>query len=181
MKNFVERKNLYYLFLLFVLFFFSFTGLAITFSEEIGNQDHDILNWLSYDQALVKSNVEDIPILIYFYSENCGWCRKLEDETFTNQQVQELMSQYFSIVRINSSSNELIVHNGEKITERQLSEQIYQVRGNPTTWFLSKDRERIAPLSGFVEADVFVHILRYIKDARYKEYTFPEYMEKQNT
>jgi len=180
MKKFVERKNLHYLFLFLVLFVFGFTSLADTFSEEGENQALDIINWLPYEQALTKSNVEKIPTLIYFYSDNCGWCRRFENETLTNQEVQELMNGNFAMARINSDSGEPIVENGEKITERQLSGQVYQVRGNPTTWFLSKDNERIASLPGFVEADVFIHVLRYIKDAHYKELTFQEYMENQN-
>jgi len=180
MKKFVERKNLHCLFLFLVLFVLGFTSLADTFSKEDGNQAIDNIHWLSYKQALTKSKVENIPTLLYFYSDNCGWCRRFENETFTNQEVQELMNGNFAMARINSDSGEAIVENGEKITERQLSVQVYQVRGNPTTWFLSKDNERIASLPGFVEADVFIHVLRYIKDAYYKEVTFQEYMEKQN-
>ncbi len=178
MKKYVDSKILRYLFLISALFIFSFSNWAI-FAEE-KETDNDILKWLPYNQGLVKSKVENIPTLIYFYSDNCGWCRKLENETFTNQNIKEIMSNYFSIIRINSNSIEAVIENGEEITEKELSNTVYQVRGNPTIWFLSQDNERIAPLPGFVEADVFINILNYIKDDYYKEVTFQEYMGIQN-
>ncbi len=175
-KN-VKDKILYFLIFISILLIFSLSSWAIHGGEAKEATEDELLNWLPYDQALTKSKVENIPTLIYFYSDNCGWCRKLENETFTNEKIREIIKNYFSIVRINSSSNEFVTQNGEEITEKQLSEDVYQVRGNPTIWFLSQENERIASLPGFIEAGVFIDVLQYIKDEHYKEYTFPEYME----
>ena len=171
------KHKIFFLIFISALLVLSFSSWAIQGNEVTEETENETLNWLPYDQALTKSAVESIPILIYFYSDNCAWCRKLENETFTNKNIREIMNKYFSIVRINSKSNEFIIQNGEKITEKQLSEEVYQVRGNPTIWFLGPENERIASLPGFIEADVFIDVLQYIKDEHYKEYTFPEYRE----
>ncbi len=176
MKKYIKSKFLLYLIMFSIMFVFA--NMTI-FAEQKETED-DFLNWLPYNQGLVKSKVENIPILIYFYSDNCGWCRKLENETFGYQNIKEIMNQHFSLVMINSDSSESVMENGENITEKQLSEQVYQVRGNPTIWFLSQENERIAFLSGFIEADVFINVLNYIKDGHYKELTWQEYMEMQN-
>ena len=178
MKKYMEGKSLICLIIFVAMTFFLFSNMIIL-AEQAETED-DILNWLPYNQGLVKSKVENIPALIYFYSDNCGWCRKLENETFTNQNVKDIMNQYFSLIRVDSNSNEWIVEKEEKITEKQLSEQVYQVRGNPTIWFLSQNNEPIASLPGFIEAEIFINILNYIKDGHYKEITFQEYMEIQN-
>ena len=164
----------------FLLFFFLITILFFIFTlNTAGQSDRGVetFSWLPYDQALAKSKIENIPTLIYFYAENCSWCRKLENETFTNEQVYQIMKNDFSLARVNSSSDSLLKNNGRSMTERQLSEQIYQVRGNPTVWFLDSKEERIAPLPGFAPAEDFIHILTYIKENHYEKYTFPEYME----
>lgn len=172
------NRHLIFLLLLLILSMLSCSSGA----EKSDREEEAGLQWLPYSQALVKSKVESIPTLIYFYSDHCGWCRKLENETFNNQEITKMMNQSFSLVKVNSDSSEAVMknENGEEVTERALSSKIYQVRGNPTVWFLSEDNQRIASLPGFIEVDVFKHILSYIKDGHYKEITFQEYMEKQN-
>ncbi len=180
MKRYEQREISRYLFLgLLILFVLSINGWSICAG---GNDtaDDNPLNWLTYEQALAKSKIEHIPTLIYFYSDHCGWCRKLENETFTNQQIRELMSQSFALSKINSDSGEWVVEDGKKITQKDLSDKVYQVRGNPTIWFLGKDNEPIASLPGFVEAEMLNYILRYIKEEQYKDVTFQEYMEQQD-
>jgi len=176
-------KNRYKCFLLLfiiILLIFGFAASAAVFSGKEEEQNNDILKWLSYDQALKKSKIENIPTLIYFYSDNCGWCRKLEDETFKNQEVKESMNRDFAIVKINSNSSNVVVSDKEKITEKQLSQEFYQVRANPTIWFLTSNKERIAPLPGYASAEDFISVLHFIIGGYYRDYTFPEYIEEFN-
>ena len=140
-------------------------------------QDNPQPQWLTYDKALTKSKVENIPTLIYFYSDNCGWCRKMETETFANKEIQELLNNSFALVKINGNSNKTVQVEDEKLTERQLATEAYRVNAFPTIWFLNSGNERIANLPGYVQPDVFLQILVYIKDDFYKKYTFQEYME----
>ena len=179
MKKFLKnRYRCFLLFFIITLLIYGFSGSAAVSSGEEAEQDNDILKWLSYDQALTKSKIENIPTLIYFYSDNCGWCRKLEDETFKNQEVKELMNRDFAIVKINSNSSNIVVSDKGEITEKQLSQDFYQVRANPTIWFLNSNEERIAPLPGYAPAEDFISVLHYIRGGYYRDYTFPEYIEE---
>jgi len=175
MQRIILKKRLHYL-LLLIIFFLCISSLTILGIET--NAEDNQLKWLSYSQGLTKSKVENIPALVYFYSDNCGYCRKIENETFSNEEIKKLMSQNFSLIKIDSNSTNLVLVNGEEITERSLSGTVYQVRGNPTIWFLDEDNKKIAALPGFVEPDIFKNVLIYIKDNYYREYSFPEYMEK---
>lgn len=175
-KNIENRHFLLNIIFLIIAVFFiiSFTGqiLAQTETEEV-------LNWQPYDQALIKSEVENIPTIIYFYSDDCGWCRKLEEETFGNKEVIELLNKGFAMVKVNGNSNETVLVGEEKMTESRLSTEVFQVRGFPTIWFLSSNNDRIANLPGYVPTDMFLPILVYVRDGIYKELTFQEYMDQE--
>ncbi|MDD3656502.1 MAG: thioredoxin fold domain-containing protein [Atribacterota bacterium] len=176
---FLKRKKAdLYLFLILIIFFFTLLNLS-NYSDKFVVQAHNNLNWLSYEQALTRSRVEDIPAIIYFYSDDCGWCRKMEQETFATKEVQDLLNKNFTMAKINGKSNEQVLIGGEKKTEKWLSTAIYQVTGFPSIWFLNSGNGRIANLPGFVPPDVFLDVLIYIKDGFYKEHTFPQYMELQ--
>lgn len=101
----------------------------------------------------------------------------METETFANKEIQELLNNSFALVKINGNSNKTVQVEDEKLTERQLATEAYRVNAFPTIWFLNSGNERIANLPGYVQPDVFLQILVYIKDDFYKKYTFQEYME----
>lgn len=185
---FRKKQSEYNLFIFMtILIFFiivSFPSFATTLSENKQDMDDNELKWLTYDQALKKSKIENVPTMIYFYSDNCSYCRKLENETFVNKEVKEIMNKNFALIKLNSNSANIVLENGKEISERELSSEVYQVRGNPTVWFLSENKDRIASLPGFVEPAVFKNVLEnvldYIEGSHYKEVPFPEYYKKRN-
>jgi|LDZU01.1.fsa_nt_gi thioredoxin-related protein len=170
--------------ILIVLIITSVSGFTAGLSQSKQDIPDVELKWFNYNQGLTKSKVENNPILIYFYSDNCSYCRKLETETFANKEIAEIMNKYFALIKINSDSSNIVLENGKKISERALSREVYQVRGYPTVWFLGKNKDRIASLPGFIEPVVFKNILEnvlaYIEGSHYKEVSFPEYYKKRN-
>lgn len=176
MYQYSSKKIILYVLLLLIIISSPLSTLTL-YSAETGMSFND-LNWLTYNEGLVKSMIENKPTLIYFYSDQCGWCRRLEEESFSDPDIQSMMSSYFSIIKINSNSSKTILdENDNQISERELSERIFQVRGNPTIWFLDSGNERIASLPGYIPAELLTQVLVYIKDGQYRDYTFQEYMD----
>ncbi len=140
-------------------------------------QDNPQLQWLSYDKALTRSKVENIPTLLYFYSDSCFYCRRLEEETFSNKEIQNLLNKDFALAKINVNSSQTVLIEGKKLTENRLSTEVYQINGVPTVWFLNSANERIGSLPGFRTPEEYISILIYIRDGFYKEYTYQEFLE----
>ena len=172
-----RRKAGLYVLILIILIFLSLTSCSNDQAKSAKKEKEEKFIWLPYDQALTKSSVENVPTLLYFYSDNCTWCRKMEKENFANKEVQDILIEHFASVRIDSNSSNNIIVGEQKITERQLSIELYNVTGLPTIWFLDSENRKIANLPGFVPVDTFLDILRYIGKGYYKEHTFPEYLE----
>lgn len=185
---FREKRSVYNLLLFMTILIIFIIISAPGFTAALSQDKQDIvdieLKWFNYSQGLTKSKVENTPILIYFYSDNCGYCRKLETETFVNEEVMEIMNKYFALIKVNSNSSNIVLENGKEISESALSREVYQVRGYPTVWFLSENKDRIASLPGFVEPAIFKNILEnvleYIEGSHYKEVSFPEYYKQRN-
>jgi thioredoxin-related protein len=176
-KTFPKRKKEGVLLFLFVILLSFVLFNAMNYANQQPEEEQKELSWLPYEQALAKSKVEDIPTLIYFYSDNCGWCRKLEEESFGNKEIKNVLNKGFALVKINGNSNRTVQVEGKNLTESRLSTEIYQVNAFPTIWFLNSANERISNLPGFVPSDMFLPILIYIRDDLYKKYTFQQFME----
>ena len=173
----LNRRRIYNILVLVIVLSFVLTSCSNDQAKSTEKEKEEKFTWLPYDQALTKSNVENVPTLLYFYSDNCTWCRKMEKENFANKEVQDILIEHFASVRIDSNSNNNVIVGEQKITERQLSIELYNVTGLPTIWFLDSENRKIANLPGFVPVDTFLDILRYIGEGYYKEHTFPEYLE----
>lgn len=177
--------NIKYKIIIFALLFavIFFTGISSNFSlvnpfiaEAVEKSEPLILNWLKYDEALLKAEKESKYILVFFYADGCSWCDKMEREVYANEEVKKILSDKFISVKINASSNNKIEVDGEEITEKKLA-SLFKVTGYPTTWFLEGKDKGIAPLPGYVPAEQFVTVLKYIGEEWYKKITFQEYVE----
>jgi thioredoxin-related protein len=135
------------------------------------------LNWLSYNKGLALAEKENKYVLIDFYTNSCGYCKEMDKNTYSNEEVKKILSKKFVIIRVNGESNNKVIENGKEITERELA-KLYQISGYPTTWFLQSDKNKIAPLLGYALADQFIPVLNYIGEGWYKIISFQEYLRK---
>lgn len=166
--------------LLVVVFFFglkSYLKIDEQSAEAVEQTKPLVLNWLSYTEGLALAEKENKYVLIYFYTDGCSWCKKMEKETFSDEEVKKILSDKFVTIKINARSENKVVEDGKEISERELA-TLYQVSGYPTTWFSESNHIRVAPLPGYVTTEQFIPVLNYIGEGWYKNISFKEYMEK---
>ena len=182
MKIFFTKRNkiMGLVILLVIVFFFglkSYFKIDEQNAEAVVEVKPLVLNWLSYDEGLTLAQKEDKYVLIYFYTDGCSWCKKMVDQTYSNEEVKKILSDKFVTIKINARSENKVVENGKEISERKVA-ILYQVSGYPTTWFLESNHSRVAPLPGYVNTEQFIPILNYIGEGWHKSISFKEYLEK---
>jgi len=146
------------------------------------------LVWYRYDQGLQKARVEKKPILVDFYTDWCGWCKKMDKDTYANQEIIRLLNDKFIAVKINAESKnplDLQDKDGKKKTEAQIARE-FSVSAYPVTWFLRPTGEQIAPLPGYRGPSDFLPILTlvsdFVKEKAYEKMTINDYIkQKENS
>jgi len=63
-----------------------------------------------------------------------------------------------------------------ELTTRELIRQ-FQIRGVPATFFLDKDGKPVFNVPGYVPADIYGNVLRYISEEHFKNRSFDEFQE----
>jgi len=102
------------------------------------------VNWLyDYDEALAKARDENKPILVDFYTDWCGWCKKLDAETYGNETVAAFLNEGFICLKVDAGEH-------ADLAKR------YDVLGYPTILFLSPDGEEIGRIVGYEPPDKFL-------------------------
>lgn len=104
--------------------------------------------------AIETAKVQGKPVFVYIRSEYCGWCRKFEDETFTNQSVIRTLNEDFILVSldVNKQKNET----GK-----------FAVFGTPTMVFLDSNGTGIKRIPGYTDTGTFLGVMNEI--AKIKE------------
>ncbi|MCP4704432.1 MAG: thioredoxin family protein [candidate division Zixibacteria bacterium] len=86
--------------------------------------------------------------IMFFYTDWCGYCHKMDEFTFTDPTVANIMNQYFNSVRVNAESDTLLVHFDSTLTGRQMK-LFYEIGGYPTTCVFKGDGEYLTRGIGY--------------------------------
>lgn len=121
------------------------------------------IKWYSYDEGMVRREEEQKNVFLNFYTQWCGFCKKMDNETFRDPAVIAYLNEHFISIKINSEK------------QRRLATEYY-VMGLPTSWFISEKGEKISNLPGYVSADMLINILKYVHTGSYKRMSFGNFL-----
>jgi thioredoxin-related protein len=89
----------------------------------------------------------------------------MEKETFQDPTVIAYVNRNFIPISVNSDKE-------QKIAAK------YNVRGLPSTWFISENGDKIGNRPGFIASDEMLKILKYIGTDSYLSMSFKSFMEQ---
>lgn len=138
--------------------------------------DKPELKWKKLDAGLAEAKRSNKIILMDVYTDWCGWCKKLDREVYTDENVAKVLTSDYVLVKVNAESNAPVTYKGQTSSEMQLA-QSFGVSGYPTIFFLEPSGEPIDALGGFVDAQKFLPIAKYFGEKHYKTMTWPEYQK----
>ncbi len=140
------------------------------------------ITWLGYDEGLAKAKSENKPILIDFTASWCGWCKRMDKETFSDPEVIGYISSKIVPVKVwgdDTTKAGMVTHEGERMTQRALT-QIYQVRGFPCFWFLDPAAGKIGPAPGYKNKENFMPLVEYVAGNHYKTTSYENFLKKRS-
>ncbi len=135
------------------------------------------LEWHRYDEAVSLAKKTQKFVLVEFMAEWFEYCKLMQETTYSNPKVQDILRKKFVLAQVDIESEREIKFKGEKMSEADVS-MYYEVTGTPTTWFFDSRGNAIVPLPGYIAADKFHAILKYIAGGYYKKMKFNEFMQK---
>jgi thioredoxin-related protein len=97
-----------------------FLGWSQAFAEK-GVQFNHIKDQAAYEEAVEQAKKEGKTVLLDFYTDWCGWCKKMDKDTFALENVGEYMNQHFVSIKLDA----------EQEFGAQMAEK-YEVEGFPT-------------------------------------------------
>ena len=168
--------------------FFSFAqqhNIKTSSAEEINE-----IRWISIEEAMTKTAQNPKPIMIDFYTDWCGWCKKLDQTTYADKEIVDYVNKYYYAVKFDAEQKQqisflgktyLFVPSGNRGTHQfaaQLANRNGRI-GYPTITFLDASGAKLAAEGGYKDVPKMKNVLRYYGEEFYASMTFNEFLTKQ--
>jgi thioredoxin-related protein len=138
-------------------------GCAILLAAPLpaASQSAGAIAWRGWDQGLSEARATGRTVLVDVVTDWCGWCKRMDREVYARPEVRELVARHFVAIRLDAESGAVAHYEGRTTTARGIAGR-FRVTGYPTTVFLRADGTHLVNVPGFMTADRFTLLLRYI-------------------
>ena len=149
-------KNIVLLFTLFLA--------TITFNAQ------EKVKWLSFEEAIKLNKENPKPIIIDVYTDWCGFCKKMDLETYSNNTIATFINKNFYAIKLDGEEKKDIVYKEYTFKYQKEGRRGYHqlpatlMNGKlsyPTTIFLTKDEELLQSIPGYLDKKTFEKVVNY--------------------
>ena len=138
------------------------------------------IKWITLDAGMAEAKKSDKKLLIDVYTDWCGWCKRMDKDVFGNDRVSKYLTQQYVLVKLNAESKEKVNFRGKTTSAMELA-QAFGVTGYPSIIFLDSNGEIITSLPGYVSADRFIDIVKFIGEDYYQNMKWEEFQQKRES
>ena len=160
---------------LFLFLMFS----AIAFNQQVK------IKWYSIEEAekLIKDNPR--PVFIDAYTNWCIWCKRLDQDTFSNPVIAEILNTKFYPVKFDAEGKENISFNGKIFVNdgkagkaHQLAVALLQGQlSYPTVVFLNEKGQLLTQVPGYLAAKEMEELLSFFAEKAYEKQKWEDFQK----
>ena len=147
-------------------FFLSFS-LALTLPNTVQGQES--IQWMKFEEAIAANAKNPKMILVDVYTDWCGWCKKMDKDTFTDPRVVAHFQKNFYAVKLNAEdTNRKFPFMGKTFTEAEMAASM-RVNSYPNFVVIEPGLQNIAQLPGYREPEAFLAGLAELIEKAFKK------------
>ncbi len=133
---------------------------------------------MDFGEALQAAEVSGKTVIVDVYAPWCPWCAKLQSEVYSQATVRTYLNDHFETARLNiDNKDDVIPFKGFELSSSELASGL-GAEATPTIVFLTATGDYITRVPGFIEADEFMYVLRYISTGSFRIESFQDFRSK---
>lgn len=148
------------------------------------------INWMTFEEVVKLNETAPKKIFIDVYTDWCGWCKKMDQTTFSDPSVAKYMNENFYAVKFDAEQTAEIEFMGHKFVNtnpdgprrgtHQLAQALLQGKMSyPSYVFMNELNQVLTVVPGYAEAKDFLPILKYFGTDAFKSTSWEEFSKQQ--
>lgn len=148
------------------------------------------VQWKTIEQAAkteTKSNAK--LFFVDFYTSWCGWCKKMDKETFSNPTVALILNTYYIPVKFDAESSTEFTWYGEKYSNtavapgakrntHNFAKKVLGARmGFPSFGVFKTNQQQLTVIQGYYPPEDFIVVLWYYASGDNARYSWDRYQK----
>lgn len=142
------------------------------------------VKWLSFPEAVTKNEATPKKIFVDVYTEWCGWCKVMDNRTFSDSAVVSTLNKYYYTAKLDAESKETYKFSGytfeydAKSRANQLAIALLQGQMSyPSILFLDENNKLITVVPGYQKPEDLRPILLYLGQDLHKTTSYEDFLK----
>ena len=145
------------------------------------------IEWLTFEEAMKRMETEPRKVFIDVYTDWCGWCKRMDANTFTNGEISSYLTEKWYAVKFDAEQKTPVRYKGKEYTfvpssSRGYNELAVELTGGrlsyPTTVYLDENSDIIKALPGYKDAFNLDKVLKFFGENHYLERTWVAFQQE---
>ncbi len=122
------------------------------------------IKWVTLDELQELNKKEPRKVFIDIYTTWCGPCKLMDKKTFANPEIVQYVNDNYYAVKLNGEGKKKVNMFGKTMTEEELA-YAFQIRGYPSTVFMTEELQPYQPVAGYIPAKEFLQMLKQFNES----------------
>lgn len=145
------------------------------------------VEWMSFEEAMEANKNEPKKILIDVYTDWCGWCKKMDKDTYANPVVAKFINENYYPIKLDAETKDTIRYdtlvfvnpNTGRRSSHQLAVSLMSGKMSyPTTLIMNEEVKIIQKIPGYLDAATIEPLLHYFYEDMHTQMPYDDYKAK---
>ena len=147
------------------------------------------INWMTWKEAIAQAEKDSVKkkMFIDVYTDWCGWCKRMDATTFSDEEVAKHINTYYYPVKLDAERKDTIVYAGNTFANSNPDPNAPKRKGvhmlayslldgglsYPSYVILDENQARVTIIKGYKKVDEFLASMQfftYNQHVFYKQY-----------